>query len=425
MGKGYSRRDFLKHVCAGTCGAAIHNILSPASGMLAYAAPPTAATNLGERIMLVINFAGGMSYNVASFLGAFQDLMPTTGYRASGPANQLGIPLNSQQVLHPSLTALKTLWDEGDFKLLNMVGYPNANRSHDESTDIWQSGIRYGSSAAAGGWAARLTQAMGTAFAGISLSGSTLLVEGGNNPPIALENLNSLGEQGFWGGDYGTDWLRMTRSNMMFSAEASKNNNQAFVQNVNASVDGMLSQIATSTNINLPVTFPANSGISDRLRDAAKIIASPINAKFIFVEFGGFDTHSNEKATLTSRMTEFNAAIGAFANCMKALGRWQDVIILTMSEFSRTFENGSQGTDHGHAAPLLVLGGSVNGGSATPAPSDQAILTAKSKYDYFHGYDIDFRQVYKEAVIAMGYDANLIFPEAIPNATYTNLNLFS
>ena len=130
-----SRRDFLKLVSSGTCGSAIHRLIAPSAGLLALVRPLEAHANTGK-VMVVVNLAGGASYNIApSYSGAYRDRNPTISY---GPENSL--PITGDQGLHPALTGLKGIWDEGHLAVINFVGYPKPNRSHDESTQIWQTG---------------------------------------------------------------------------------------------------------------------------------------------------------------------------------------------------------------------------------------------------------------------------------------------
>src|SRR5262249_51930509 len=116
-----SRRNFLKVVCAGTCGSLIHRTLRPANGFMAFAPPPVMGALGANPIMVVVNFAGGISHNWCPIYDSwYLDANPTIGYT---PTNS--IPLNSSQGLHPQLTYLQTLWNEGSMAIVNMVGMGN------------------------------------------------------------------------------------------------------------------------------------------------------------------------------------------------------------------------------------------------------------------------------------------------------------
>ncbi len=409
------RRDFLKMAAVGTCGAAIHNVMSPFGGLLAFADPGAQANGM---TLILVNLAGGASYNITPpSHDAYKAKMPTVYPSAA-------LALNSEQGLHPSLTAFKQIYDEGRLGLINMVGHMNENRSHEESTEIWMRGILNGSPANSSGWFARLACQMGGFLSAVSLSGSKLLIQGSCNPGKSLGNLSSFGEDSFWGGTSGTKWLRDIREGVITTANTPSGESGLYVTGAMVNLQSLLATIQQQTNITLPVTFPT-TGFGNQCRDAAKLVAaSGLGVKLIYLEKGGFDTHSNEGSSLTSLLNDINGGISALTNCLKALGVWDKVIIMTMSEFSRTFENGSAGTDHGHAAPMFVMGGSVNGGVKTPTPTP-AVINAAGQYFKDSQIHVDFRQAFKEAVIKMGQDPNAIFTEPFTNTAYSNLGLFS
>jgi uncharacterized protein (DUF1501 family) len=161
-----------------------------------------------------------------------------------------------------------------------------------------------------------------------------------------------------------------------------------------------------------------NEGFSNACRDAAKLIAAPsLGVRFIYLQMGGFDTHSGELQRLSELLDDVNSGLRSLIQTVRALGRWNDVMVATMSEFCRTFENGSAGTDHGEEAPLMLMGGSINGRVVNPTPTPAKIQAAGS---FLYGYQVDFRQIYKEVVGQMGFNADMIFP----NTTFSPLGLF-
>jgi uncharacterized protein (DUF1501 family) len=354
-------------------------------------------------VFILVNLAGGVSYNIAPpYNGVYYSRNPNVGYQP-----ETSLPLIPEQGLHPSLTGFKAVYDEGKLGVVNMVGYPEGNRSHDESTQVWFRGIRNANAATTGGWAARLTCQVPGNFAGISLGGANLLIQGDCNPPRAFGDLSQFGESGFWGGDNGTTWLRITRNDTVATGSGLQNEGYVHVRNSIDRVQLSVEAIKRETNITLPVTFP-NTGFGGRCRDAAKLLAArTLGVRFIYLEHGGFDTHSDEKTRLTQLLDELNGGITALVEASKALGRWNETIIVTMSEFGRTMENGSKGTDHGHATPMFLLGGRVNGGLKS-APPDAA---ESGRGHFFDRYFVDFRTVFKEVVREMGIDPNSVFTE--------------
>ncbi len=407
-----SRRDFLKVLAAGTCGGLAHQILSPAGGFMAYADPISAAAGANS-VFVLFNFSGGISYNLTPvYTGQYRNRNPTISY---GPESS--IALNSTQGLHPSLTSLSQVWNDGQLAVLNLIGAgPRHSRSHDEATTQWHT-QRAAMSGAAEGWGARLTSQLQSAFGGVSMAGSNNLVRGGTNPPRVLASLSSLGEREIFYSSDDALQLQLARTNMVAQGVSAASNpaldhTRDSVMKLQSNVE-LLRQYAT---MNLPVTFP-NTGVGNRFADAARLIAAgpALGVRFIYLEQGGFDTHSGERTRLAQLLNEFNGGLGAFINCMKALGRWNDVLVANMSEFTRTMENSSQGTDHGLAGPQLILGGLVKGGQKTPAPTDSEI----GSNEFLRATHGTFAQVFSEIVSEfLGLNAAAIFNGDIAASPY-------
>ena len=411
--KRVSRRDFLRMCAAGTCGAAIHNALSPVNGMLAFAAPPTTLAMGASPILIIVNLSGGCSYNSAPiYHGVYRDKNPTISY---GPENSLAI--NSEQGMHPSLTGMRAIYNEGRLALLNLVGYPNPNRSHKESTDIWFQGAR-NSTTDFGGWGARLTCQLASTFGGISLAGQNLFIQGECYPPRALDNLQSFGERDFyWGDGSRSDWLQIIRDEAISKGTIPQLKGPTFVRD---SMIGLQESVARIRQVTSNTTLPSgisfgNGGFASQCADAARLIMSNgLGTRLLFLEMGGFDTHTGERQAMNGLMNNLDDGLSGLVQVAKATGNWDRTIIITMSEFSRTMENNSGGNDHGHAGPMWVMGGAVSGGikSPTPGPSQMG-------GDYFHDYDVHFIEPFYQAVQAMGLNADLIFPEAFSRKNFT------
>ncbi len=413
-----NRRGFLSTVCAGTCGAAIHQASYGGSGMFAYGAPPVmGAMSAPGSVFILVNLAGGCSYNITPiYHAAWRDRNPTI---SRGPENSLA--LNGEQGLHPAFTYLKQIYDEGNLALINGVGLPSQSRSHDEATTQWFRANGQGGNAD-GGWAARLTsQAAGSLFSGISLAGTNDLIRGGTNPPRALSDLANFGEDRLYWNDEWTGFFRDTRDSVMAQSSTQQTDGMQFVKSSMENIQRSLEIIKAETSRPLPGipdAFP-NTGFARACQDAAKLIAAPaLGVRFIFLQQGGYDTHSNEINSHNNLFGQLHGGLRSLIQTAKALGRWNDVSIATMSEFCRTVENGNGGTDHGAKAPLMLMGGDVAGRVVNPAPSDAEIRAAGS---FLSGYDVDFRQIYREAVTRMGFNADLIFPNTI---SFSPLGLF-
>jgi len=137
------------------------------------------------------------------------------------------------------------------------------------------------------------------------------------------------------------------------------------------------------------VAYPQQSYLGESLRTIAQIIAANIGTKVFFATLGGFDTHANQAATQQRLLTDLDNALEAFMQDVQRLGRYDDVAVMTFSEFGRRVsENGSLGTDHGTAEPLFIVGGGVRGGLQGAYPSLADLEMGDLKYS------TDFRSVY-------------------------------
>ncbi|MCB0334597.1 MAG: hypothetical protein KDD55_13925, partial [Bdellovibrionales bacterium] len=246
-----SRRNFLKYLSYGTCGAAIHQSFIPGFAAQALAAP-TQRGAITDALLYVINLGGGATYNMAPiYHAAWRDKNPTISLSEAE-----SLPFNGEQGFHPSLSYFKQLFDDGDLALINEVGFPNDihTRSHEQAAQRWMKATANPMGAVAAGWMNTLSAQMNGFYAAISLAGSAPITEGGSSHMRNLESLASLNGASFlWSNDE-TDWLEMQRtafrnasntaqiasktkvgsaiSNMEDSAEAIQNATQADPPNV-------------------------------------------------------------------------------------------------------------------------------------------------------------------------------------------------
>jgi uncharacterized protein (DUF1501 family) len=378
-------------------------------------ADPLLGTAANNRVFVLFNFSGGISYNLLPiYHGKYRDRNPTISY---GPENSLA--MNSTQGFHPALTALKSVYDDGQLAALNLIGCgPRQSRSHDEATVQWhtQQSSAMGS---AQGWGAKLTSQLQSAFGGVSMAGSNSLVKGGTNPPRVLASLSSLGEKEIFYSQNDAKQLQLVRTNLVAQSTAATNVSQEYVTESILKLQSNVELLKQYATMQLPVTFP-NTGLGRKFADAARLIAAgpALNVKFIYLDQGGYDTHAGERTRLTQNLQEFNAAISAFVGCMRTMGRWNDVVLANMSEFTRTMENSSQGTDHGMAGPQMILGGLVKGGQKTPVPTEAEVGNS----EFIRSSHGTFAQVFGEIVGEfLELDAGKIFDGDIAASPYFDI----
>jgi uncharacterized protein (DUF1501 family) len=162
-----------------------------------------------------------------------------------------------------------------------------------------------------------------------------------------------------------------------------------------------------------PIEYP-QSPLSQSLKTIAQIIAGDVGTRVYFATLGGFDTHANQFAQQQRLLGELDGSLDAFMQDLEHQGRFGDVMVMTFSEFGRRVgQNASNGTDHGTAEPMFMLGGGVRGGLHGAYPS----LTDLDRGDL--KYTTDFRSVYGTVLQRwMG-----VAPDQILGAGYPTLSL--
>ena len=337
----------------------------------------------GNKIMVILQMSGGND-GLNTVIPVRNDLY----YKARpklGIDKSKAVLVNDEVGLHPALTGFRDLFDDGSLGILNAVGYPNPDRSHFRSMDIWQT-------------ATDSNQYLTTGWIGRYLDAQC---QGCDKPTQAIEiddvlSLAMKGEQvkGLALRDpkrlYGT-------SNEKFFKDVLKNHtattNEEPVDYLYKTMAETLSSadyIFKQSKLHPTTADYPKTGLGSSLKTIASLIFSDINTKVYYVSLGSFDTHVNQEAQQQRLFTEMNDAVAAFVKDMKANNRFNDVMLFTFSEFGRRVQqNASGGTDHGTANSMfLVSGGLSKKGLLNPIPSLSDLDQGDLKYK------VDFKDVY-------------------------------
>ena len=333
---------------------------------------------------------------------------------ASGPRP------TSSYMLHPSMPKIAAMWGNGEVAAVNRIGYPNADLSHFTSQDIYSLGVRGNFSAIglqSSGWIARFCDHYApTPLGAVAVNvGRPLDIIGGNTAPLPVSTLSSFKIQG--AGTSGNSYTpahyhRLSYAKKLiddFSGTGRPQSQKVALgqaHDLTTQVQGALTGYTSS------VTY-ANESLSRQMKDIATLIQGGFESRVFYTGMGGFDTHSAQGITAGPQPTLFSQldnALGSFAGDMRAMGTWNDMVIVVITEFGRrNYVNGSTGTDHGHGYTMLILGGAVRGGVRGPDLVD-ADLNAE-----YPSYAVDFRSIYKEIIEHhMGFDPAPVFPETLP-----------
>lgn len=342
------------------------------------------AGSLTGRKLIVIQLSGGND-GLNTVIPVRNDIYyrsrPAIGIR---PADTLG--LSDELGLNPSLVNLKKLYDNAQLSLLNGVGYEHPNRSHFRSMDIWQSGSG-ADEIRSTGWLGRYldhackdcgtrnTMAVEVDDAlSLTMKGADIKALAIRDPKqfynaahtgyfTAIRDAHTTGHQ-----DALPDYLYKTLRETTNSAEY-------IYDHVNAAV---------------PKENYPDTALGKRMKIIASLLLSGADTRIYYASHGSFDTHVSQRGRQDKLLAELDGALGALTAELQASGMFNDVLIMTFSEFGRRVgENASGGTDHGTAAPMFMISGALKKpGIYNPHPDllnlDEGDLR----------YNIDFRSVY-------------------------------
>ncbi len=312
----------------------------------------------------------------------------------------LAIPERSQLqisdslALHPALSGLKGLWDQGELAIVNGVGYPNPNRSHFASMSIWQTGDPDGHESS--GWLGRylegVSRSAGKPNPLLALSFGRERIEALGGTSSSVPTFASLEDvRGLVGDSDAERALRAIQqpagTAMAFGPGYSAGVSHAG-QATSSALDAM-DALAARLDEYQPSGNYGTDDFGQGFRNIAHLLGISPETQVIYFAAGGFDTHAQQSDTHKELLSKFGAALQTFMSELKAMGRDEDVTVMVFSEFGRrAAENGSGGTDHGAAGPMFVAGGGVKGGAYGAYPSLTDLADGDLKFS------TDFRQVY-------------------------------
>ena len=293
--------------------------------------------------------------------------------------------------LHPNLTGMKGLWDDRHLAIVRGVGYPNPNRSHFRSMDIWQSAMP--EDQVVTGWVGRWLDATGTdPLRAVSVGGSLPRVFGGEKAAGAAVPVGELTVPG--GPTIRSAFAAVARPSAGSSPLAARVAQSGHdLLSVDDAIAHMLAGqaengAAAGGSTSLEGAGGANT-LTPQLELVARLVKAGSPTRVYGVSLGGFDTHANEKETHARLLGYVDEAVGRFFKSLEGSPEGSRVVLVAYSEFGRRVAaNGSSGTDHGTAAPVFVAGARVKGGFYGDNPSLTDLDSGDLKFT------TDFRSVY-------------------------------
>jgi len=312
-----------------------------------------AQENNRQKILVAVfqrGAADGLNMVVPFFEKRYYEVRPTIAVPAPGTRPNAAIDLDGRFGLHPSLQALKPLWDSGQLAIVEATGSPDPTRSHFDAQEFMETGTP-GVKDTGDGWLNRALTPIGPEASPVRA------ISVGSQLPRALK-----GERGG------------VAVNNLQQFQVARQDTASLLERMYASTpDARLSVAGKRTfeavrmieSINRRPYTPANGAqyageFGRGLQQVARLIKANAGVEVAFADIGGWDHHSNENGQLNNVLREFGTSLAAFVRDMG--DRMADIVLVTMSEFGRTVkENGNTGTDHGHGDVMFVLGGPVKG----------------------------------------------------------------
>jgi len=337
----------------------------------------------GNKVVVILQLSGGND-GLNTVIPIRNDIYYRSRPRL-GIEKTKALSLTDEVGLHPALTGFKELYDDGSLGIMNSVGYPNPDRSHFRSMDIWQTASQ-STEYVTTGWVGRYLDAQCSGCdkptQAIEIDDVlSLAMKGQNINGIAVKDPKRL---------YGT-------ANEKFFRDVLKNHkNEAGEKPVDYLYKTMAQTLSSADYIFQQSKLHPSSAeypktdLGNSMKTIASLIFSDINTKVYYVSLGSFDTHVNQEMQQQRLFTEMNEAVKAFVKDLKSNSRFNDVMLFTFSEFGRRVsQNASGGTDHGTANNMfLVSGGLKQKGLINPLPDLNDLDEGDLKYK------VDFKNVY-------------------------------
>jgi uncharacterized protein (DUF1501 family) len=424
------RRDFLKHtVPAATVLPAIVDGYSVKaftgnSPLLMALMNPTTET---DHVLVIVQLSGGNDglntvipiSNYSSYFNARSNI--------AIPQNRiLALNGNSGTGLHPAMTSMQALFNEGKLSIVQAVGYPAPNFSHFRATDIWMSATD-SNAVVNSGWAGRYLNTEYPNFP-VGFPNTTM------PDPLAIQigSVTSLTLQG------PTANMGMSISdptsfyNLINGIQDPAPNNYmghelSYIRDVASQTNQYAIRIRdAAAAVTQQSTYPTPNSLADQLKIVARLVKGGLKTRIYMVSYGGFDNHSNQTNTgdtttgaHANLLTNVSNAIKAFADDCKFLGVDERVIGLTFSEFGRRIKsNSSQGTDHGAAAPMFLFGKNVTPGVVGNNPTIPTNVSVNDNIPFQY----DFRSVYA-SILEKWFCVNSTTLQAILFQNFQSLNI--
>lgn len=342
------------------------------------------------RSLVVVQLSGGNDYvnTIVPYTnGRYYDARPNV----SVPEDQV-LPIDGQLGFSSSMEPIKGLWDQETVAIIHGVGYPNPNRSHFRSTDVWHTAVP--ETIGKDGWLGRTIREMDpggkNVLTGVNFGrGLPRVLQCEGVPVASVGNLETYGLFPDIQDEIERRRSLNTFAKLYSGVEADDSLAQFLAQTGKDALIGADVLRSASQGYSSGVEYAA-SPIAQSLRDVAQVMFADLGTRIFYTVHGGYDTHFKELETHAGLWTDLSRAIADFTDDLREHGRADDTLILVFSEFGRRMDDNGTGTDHGSGGVAFLIGDGVNGGHYGEYPSlkEDALLEGDLHFNN------DFRSTY-------------------------------
>ncbi|WP_160716235.1 DUF1501 domain-containing protein [Chitinophaga solisilvae] len=361
----------------------------------------------GNKVLVIVQLSGGND-GLNTIIPYRNDIYyrsrPTLGIQ-----REAALALNDELGIHPALQGLKALYDDGALGILNNVGYPNPDRSHFRSMDIWHSASP-ASEYWNDGWVGRYLDAQCNGCdkptQALEIDDTlSLALKGGHAKGLALTDPARL---------YGSSNDKYFRELLQQHHPENEHRHVDYLYKTMGETISSAAYIQQQFKTYQSKESYPDSALGRNMRTIANLIMSDINTKVYYVSHGSFDTHVNQQDQQARLFRQLSDALTVFTGDLKKNNRFSDVVVMTFSEFGRRVgQNASGGTDHGTANNMFLVGGGLKRqGILNEGPDLQQLKDGDLQYK------VDFKSVYATLLSSwLGADDKQILKQS-----YTHLD---
>jgi len=345
-----------------------------------------------KRKLVVVQLTGGNDY--LNCVVPYNDPIYFDSRKNVGIAEDKVLPIDNGLGLNPGMGPIKDLYDQGKVAIVHGVGYPDPNRSHFRSMDIWHTAepTTVGDS----GWLGLAINDMypngDNVVAAVNFGAAlprALVAKGA--PVASVSNLDNYGLMNYVSiENQRNDVLEVFKK--MYSNAIGSGPVMDFLTKTGLdALKGSEIIASVSQEYSSDVEYSSNP-FSKSMQSAAKVLQADIDTRICYTQHGSFDVHTNGIDLHQSLLTDVSGGIYDFYTDMKDHNQSDDILILVFSEFGRRVKDNGNGTDHGSGGVAFLIGDSVDGGHYSDYPS----LQEKDLIEGDLAYNIDFRSIYTE-----------------------------